>query len=141
MPPLFGYEFLVGLGVFVFFVLFGHRGGRAWIVGSFCILSFSLSHIPPFKLLADQIHFMSSFFSLFGCRECESSVNMYEYAELQDAIRNMKQCLSCLCNFCLFCNEYLMIMQTLIISLPQCKSMYAPKCHVKPFTFPTMNPE
>jgi hypothetical protein len=56
------------------------------MVGSFCILSFSLSHIPPFKLLADQIHFMSSFFSLFGCRECESSVNMYEYTGLQDAI-------------------------------------------------------
>jgi hypothetical protein len=45
------------------------------MVGSFCILSFPLSHIPPFKLLADQSHFMSYSF-LFNCHDRESGFDM-----------------------------------------------------------------
>jgi hypothetical protein len=57
-----GYEFLFGLGVFVFLVcsdVSGERTLERTVLHLHCLGSFSLSHIPPSKLLVYQSQFMS----------------------------------------------------------------------------------
>jgi len=139
----------LGLGVLAWVFGCRERWGFGWLdyLASFLALIVFPCHIyPPSNCRRIKV---------ISCHLCFFLVQLSRVRNWIRLCINTLYCtmlngimLSCLCNFCFFCNCYLMIMQirqSPINSSRQCKPvrslMYAPKYHAKPPAFPTMHPE